>query len=109
MGAIVMITLPQKILDALPLIKGRIVAAKSTKLYAKVNHRDNFVLVIALDIIGELMDIVVTMSGEELSVDDWWDKGFRVRPPQTSSNTPDHSEFYKVSRKIAGEIYDELR
>ena len=68
-----MITLPQKILDALPLIKGRIVAAKSTKLYAKVNHRDNFVLVIALD------------------------------------NTPDHSEFYKVSRKIAGEIYDELR
>lgn len=96
-----------KITKALPSIKRTILTHPKTKLYAKVNHQDNFVMVVTPMIMHEIMNIVVNMTGSELTWEDWWDKGFRNS--RTSSKTPDHSELQKISCELAQTIYKQLR
>ena len=99
--------IPKKITDALPAIKKQFLADKKTRLYAKANHLDNFVAVTANSIVDRLMDIVVKMSGEELTENDWWENGFKGQK-NTSCLTPDHSGLVKLAINMAKEIYDDM-
>lgn len=100
--------LPKCITDALPGIRSKIASLKTTALYAKANHEDNFVLVIAPLAVHYLMLITISMDSRELSWNDWWKNGFK-NTPCNSSKTPDHSEFVKIGQEMARSIYAELR
>lgn len=103
----IFMNIPTKITDALPAIKKKVLAKEKTKLYAKANSCDKFLLVMIRPIVDELMRIVINMTGEELSVDDWWDKGFRNKR-NTSCWTPDHSGLVQLAANMAKELYKEV-
>lgn len=69
------------------------------------NSYQHFVLVAIPFLYDEFMTVVGEMSGEELSEDDWWVKGFR--PVKTSAQYPQHRELIRLCHDIALEIWAE--
>lgn len=100
--------IPQALLNRVPEIRQRVVGQPRLRLIAKNNPPDKFNLVAVPCIVGELMNYVVEMSGEELSWRDWWKRGFEACS-RISSNTPDHSQLVRLATDLASEIYVSLQ
>lgn len=96
-----------KITNDIPRITKLVSGLKAVKQSARINHEDNFVLYATRLIVDEMMQIVIDMSGEELSWNDWWDKGF-PKTDRISSHTADHIELVKIGRDTARSIYQQL-
>jgi hypothetical protein len=80
------------------------VSRQSLRKYIPANSYDKFLLVAVPFIYDELMTIAGEMTGEELTRDDWWNKGFK-KASEVKMYCPQHSGLIELSNKIASEIY----
>ena len=96
--------LPEKILNAREEIK-----AKVTQTHGKYVGNDiyNFRHAVHGEILSHFMDIVLTMTGEELKWNDWWAYGFKSA--RTCSECSGYNNLSILSYKIAEEIYNERK
>jgi hypothetical protein len=103
-----MTKLPEFFLDKIPQdIRDKTRNYLLKYLKCEYNNLDHICIVGQSFVINELMNIVLSMSNEELSREEWWAKGFIRENNYISSNTREHLGFILFSRALCTEIYNE--
>lgn len=98
--------LPQFFVDKIP-VSLKDDTKKVLKKYLDApNSKDKIILVGVPFVVDKLMNIVLTLSTEELNKGDWWIMGFDPCA-EIGMKTPDHSGLLEYAASMVEKIYEE--